>query len=71
MAKINTAIFVGEVTVTDPDTKQPVQVTMYKHEQSGGMFGIDSSFIEQNFEDDETPMITDPFNTESFIELHE
>jgi hypothetical protein len=69
--KINTALFVSQVTVTDPDTGNPVQVSIYKHENSGGMFGVDSSFIEQNFEDDETPMVADPFNNESFVELHE
>jgi hypothetical protein len=38
--------FVGKVTVTDPDTKQPVEMEVYKLD-GGGMVGIDSSFIEQ------------------------
>jgi hypothetical protein len=71
MAKINTAVFVKEVTVTDPDSGGEVAIAIYKHENSGGMFGVDSSFIEQMFEDDEVAMIADPFNANSFVELHE
>lgn len=67
--KTNTATFVKEVTVIDPDTQAEVKVSIYKHDNSGGMFGIDSSFIEQNFEDEETPMIADPFNNDSIVEL--
>ncbi len=69
MAKISIAILVKTVTVTDPDTSAPVQVSIYKHESANAMFGIDSSFVEQNFEDDETPMISDPFNADCFVEL--
>jgi hypothetical protein len=69
MSKINSALFVTEVRINDPETKATVVLAVYKHEQSGGMFAIDSSFIEQNFEDDETPMISDPFNNDSFVEL--
>jgi hypothetical protein len=39
-----TAKFVTEVTVTDPDTKLPVEVAIYK-EAAGGMFGVDSSYL--------------------------
>lgn len=69
--KTFTAIFVQEITVIDPDTKLPVEVAIYKHEQSGGMFGVDSSFIEQNFDEDENPTIADPFNNEAIVELVE
>lgn len=44
------ATFVQEITVIDPDTKGEVEISIYKH-QNGGMFGIDSSFIEQERED--------------------
>jgi hypothetical protein len=67
--KTYTATLVQEVTVTDPDTKANVSVSIYKHDQSGGMFGIDSSFIEQNFDDDETPTVADPFNNDCIVEL--
>jgi len=39
------AKFVGEVTVIDPDSKLPVEIAIYK-EEAGGMFGVDSSFIQ-------------------------
>jgi hypothetical protein len=61
------AKFVKEITVVDPDTKGEVKMEVYKHE-GGGMFAIDSSFVEQNDphgcpdEDDEiTTAIYDPF----------
>ena len=59
---MNKAMYTGEVTVTDPDSKLPVEVSMFKHE-GGGMFGIDSSYLDQTFEDDIEPVIPDPFNT--------
>ena len=57
-----TAKFVQEIVVTDPDSKAEVQLSVFKHE-SGGMFAIDSSFIDQCFEEDEDVVIQDPFNT--------
>lgn len=69
MAKINTAKFVIDLIVTDPQTGNDVNVSMFKHEQSGGMFGIDASFIEQNFDDDDVPTVADPFNNDSIVEL--
>lgn len=54
------AKFVREVTVTDPDTNLPVEISIYKHE-GGGMFGIDSSYLDQCLDDDE-PQIPDPFS---------
>jgi hypothetical protein len=45
-----TAKFVKEITVIDPDTKGEVHMAVYKHEK-GGMFAIDSSFVEQVLED--------------------
>ena len=58
------ANFVTEVTVIDPDSKGEVQVSIFKSENSGGMFGIDSSFIEQNFEEDEEIVIKNPLDTD-------
>jgi hypothetical protein len=59
------AKFVEEVVSTDPDTNLPVHLAVYKHE-NGGMFAMDSSFIEhvaqEPFDDDDiTVMINDPF----------
>lgn len=55
------AKLVKEITVVDPDTKGEVQLTVYKHE-NGGLFAIDSSYLDQNFDDDKYPVIPDPFD---------
>ena len=60
------AKFVREITVIDPDTLGEVQLAVYKHE-NGGMFAIDSSFIDQvladRADDGETEYLSipDPF----------
>jgi hypothetical protein len=55
------AYFVEEFTVTDPDSKLPVELEVYKHE-NGGMFAVDSSFLDQVARTDEydRPIIPDP-----------
>jgi hypothetical protein len=53
------AKFVKQITVIDPDTRGTVLLEVYKHE-NGGMFAIDSSYLEEEFDDDE-PVIADPF----------
>lgn len=55
------AYFVTEITVTDPDSKAPVEVAIYKHE-NGGMFGVDSSFLDQvaRTDDYDRPIVPDP-----------
>lgn len=58
---MNKAKFVTEITVIDPDSKGEVAMTVFKHE-NGGMFCIDSSFLDQCFEDDSNIVIDDPFN---------
>ena len=55
----NTAKFIKEIVIQDPDTGGDVHVAMYKH-QNGGILGIDSSFIEQEREDMDDA-IYDPF----------
>jgi len=60
---MNTAKFVNEITVIDPDSKLPVEMSVFKHE-NGGMFAMDSSYLEQNFDDDGDPVIADPFNND-------
>ncbi len=55
---MNTAKFITEVVVKDPDTKLPVAVAIYKDMQSGGMIGLDSSWVEQ----EEPETIPSPFN---------
>jgi len=65
-----TARFITEVTVIDPDSKGEVSMSVFKHDQGQGMFAIDSSFLDQCFDDDEDPVIDDPFNKDREIILH-
>ena len=55
------AYFVTEIKVIDPDSKGEVEVAIYKHE-NGGMFGIDSSFLDQvaRTDDYDRPIVPDP-----------
>jgi len=64
------AKFVKEITVTDPDTDGNVELFVFKHE-NGGMFAIDSSYIEQCLpeEDEGNPYINDPLNIDGEFEL--
>jgi len=52
----------AEITVIDPDTKGEVEVSMFKHE-NGGIFGIDTSYIDQCLPEDGDCFIPDPFET--------
>jgi hypothetical protein len=79
---MNKAKFVTKVSVQDPDQPSSmVNVSIYKHE-NGGMFGVDSSYIEQldgvSEDDDITVVIPDPFENDdpnniniNLVELHE
>ena len=58
-----TAKFVEEITVIDPDTKLPVEIDVFKHE-NGGMFAMDASYLEQCFEDDESVIVPNPFHND-------
>ena len=40
-------IFIKEIMVTDPDTGSQVPVEIHKDKHSGGIFGVDATFIEQ------------------------
>ena len=61
------ANFFKQVRVTDPITKLPVDINLYKHE-NGGIFGIDASYDEQVV-DEEEAVIQDPLNDEGHVEL--
>lgn len=56
-----TAKYIKDIVIQDPDTGGDVEVTLFKH-QNGGIFGIDSSYIDQVAEEDYlgNPMINDP-----------
>ena len=58
---IKKAEFVKEITVTDPVSGLPVEISIFKHYEGGGMFGVDSSYLEQCFDDEVDPIIPDPF----------
>jgi hypothetical protein len=51
--------FVKEITVIDPDSKGEVSLSVFKHE-NGGMFAIDSSYIEQVLPEDGDCIVRDP-----------
>ena len=53
-------LFVAEVVVTDPETGGLVEVEIYKH-PNGAMFGVDSSYLDNNFDDDVCPVVPDLF----------
>jgi hypothetical protein len=55
------AFFVKEITVIDPDSKGEVELSVYKHE-NGGMFAVDSSFLDQvaRTDDFDRPIVPDP-----------
>jgi len=59
---MNIAKFVQEINVIDPDTKGKVSMSVFKHEQSNGMFAIDSSYLDQCFDDDKNIIIYDPLD---------
>ena len=60
---MHTAKFVKEITVIDPDTGDEIELTVYKH-QGGGMFAMDSSFLDQCVKTDDFDrlIIPDPFS---------
>jgi hypothetical protein len=66
---MNKAVFVTEISVQDPGHPSlMVNVSIYKHE-NGGMFGMDSSYLEQNFDDDTDPLIPDPFDESDYKQM--
>ena len=60
------AKYVTTITVTDPNTGNEVNLSVYKH-QNGGMLAMDSSYLEQCFDED-TLIIPDPFESK-FVKL--
>jgi hypothetical protein len=57
---MDTAKFVKEIMVIDPDTKGEVELSVFKHE-NGGMFALDSSYIVQVLPEEGDCLIPDPF----------
>jgi hypothetical protein len=67
---MKTAKFVKEITVSDPDTNEEVQISVYKYE-NGGMFAMDSSWLDQCTDEDSYPIIPDMFEETEMIMLVE
>ena len=59
--------YVSDVIVKDPDTGGDVDVEIWKDQTSGGMFGVDSSFIEQVRDVD----IPSPFTANEFFDMRD
>lgn len=66
----NSAEFVKEISVKDPDSGGWVEISVFKHNETGGMFAIDSSYLDLCFDDDTDPMIQDPFNDNQTVTLY-
>jgi len=67
------AKYVCELTVIDPDTYFPVKLEVYKHKY-GGIFAVDSSFLDSCFENEDEIFIpnifhNDPLATEAKVKL--
>lgn len=65
MPELIEAIFIQEITVIDPETKGEVAVEIWKDPVSGGIFGLDASFIEQMTEQ----IIPSPFDRKLKLRL--
>ena len=57
---MQTAKFVTEIKVKDPDSNAPVEISLFKHE-NGGMFALDSSYIVQVLPEEGDCIVPDPF----------
>ena len=58
------AKYVTEIKADDPDTGGEVAMEVWKDPESGGMFAVDSSFLEQD-----TDEIPSPFNAGTILVL--
>lgn len=55
------ATFIKEIEVIDPSDSTLQILTIFKH-PNGAMLAIDSSYIDQCFDDDEKVTIPDPYS---------
>jgi hypothetical protein len=58
------ARFITQITITDPDSHAPVELEVWKDPSSGGLFGIDASFLDQIEEH-----VASPFNPDIILHL--
>ena len=59
--------YVTEIEIIDPDTNAPVSISVYKEIENGGIFAIDSSYIDQVFEDGEDIIVNSLFHNNETI----
>lgn len=57
------AKFIKNITVTDPDSKSEVEVSIYKME-TGALVGIDSSYVAQ-----EVDVVQSPYDEDLRLDL--
>jgi hypothetical protein len=63
------AIFVKEIQIPDPDDSSSIQtLNIFKH-PSGALLGIDATFLDQCFDEDEKIEIPDPYSNGDNIEI--
>ena len=55
-------VYIKEVTVIDPDSGGEVEIEIWKDMETGGMFGVDESFLEA-----ENGCIYNPFSGEKQV----
>lgn len=67
MPKAVEGVFIRAVMVTDPDSKWDVKVEIWKDPVSGGMFGIDASFLDHT----DRKCIVSPFDKNVTLRLSE
>jgi hypothetical protein len=67
--KTNRAVakYVTEVTVKDPDTGGDVVVEIWKDTESGGIFGVEAEFLDQ----EQPESISSPFNAGTYLVIPE
>lgn len=61
MGKINKAVLVNEVLVHIPSRGVDTWISIFEEEDSHGVFGVDASFIEQIFDDEQPVIVDSPF----------
>jgi hypothetical protein len=66
MSKEVKAIYAGEVTVKDPETGNEVEMEIWKDPETGGMFGVDSTFLDQVRD-----YVPSPFDSSVMLKLEE
>lgn len=60
-------VFIKKVLVIDPDSKGEVEVEIWKDPVTGGIFGIDASFLEHT----DRKFIVSPFGKNVTLRLSE